>query len=252
MIDLIIQGPQDNYGAEIINHYRDIPWVNKIIVSCWKDDSIKVLEDDQVKIIQSIPPKNNGIGNRNYHIVSSFNGLQYAETSFVAKLRSDQKISLDSMNVLYERMMQNPDKIGTLGFYKPFPFHPRDHSFWGRKEKLQELFDIPLDEAWHYQSNPVDSWPHQGFYSYQTRAECYIASQYLAKKDSRVKEMVNNPQTYLWDFSEKWDAAIKLSEELLPQYFYPMPRIDFEWPKHGLSSYPYESVAKSYGEYWGI
>ena len=171
--------------------------------------------------------------------------------NILAKLRSDQKISFDSMNIMYDRMMKNQDKIGTLGFYKPFPFHPRDHSYWGQTNELKELFAAPHDPAWHYISNPVDAWPHSGFYAYQTRSECYIASHYLARKDSRVKEMVDNPQDYLWDFSPKWEDALKLSEELMPKYFYPMPRIDFEWPKHGLSAYPYESVAKSYGESWG-
>ena len=249
MTDLIIQGPQNEYGGEIIDLYSQLPWVNKVVVSCWDNDFPFILDQEKVKVVKSILPSNKGIGNRNCHIVSSFNGLKQVKTEFAVKVRSDQKISLDSMNLMYERMMENPDKIGVLGFYKPFPFHPRDHSFWGRTSSLIELFDIPFDPSWHHVSNPVDAWPHPGFYSYQTRAESYIASNYLAKKDGRVQIMLENPSIYLWDFAPRWDKALEISEEVMPKYFFPMPRIDMEWPKHNLSSYPYDSCAASYGEY---
>ena len=254
MIDLIIQGPFNAYSAEIVNLYSELSWVDKIIISCWDGEITpenSSFDGGKIKVVSSSPLTNGSIGNRNAQLTTSHCGISEVTTEFCTKLRSDQKISLDSMNIMYDRMMKNPDKIGTLGFYKPFPFHPRDHSYWGQTNELKELFAAPHDPAWHYISNPVDAWPHSGFYAYQTRSECYIASHYLARKNSRVKEMVDNPQDYLWDFSPKWDEALKLSEELMPKYFYPMPRINFEWPKHGLSAYPYESVARSYGEYWG-
>jgi len=254
MIDLVLQGPFNAYSAEIVNLYSELPWVGKIIISCWDGEITlenSLFDGNKIKVVSSLPLTNGSIGNRNAQLTTSHRGMSEVTTEFAVKLRSDQKISLDSMNIMFERMIQTPDKIGTLGFYKSFPFHPRDHSFWGRTEELKELFTAPHDPSWHHVSNPPDAWPHMGFYGYQTRAECYIASHYLARKDDRVKQMVENPHYYLWDFSPKWEDALKLSEELMPKYFYPMPRIDFEWPKHGLSAYHYDFAARHYGENWG-
>jgi len=244
-INLILQGPVNDYALEIARHYSKLEWANEIVLSTWEG-----APESEFKTIRSKPLSNNGIGNRNAQIVSSLAGLKESNTEFSAKLRTDQKISLDSMNRLYEFMLERPNKIGALGFYEPFPFHPRDHSFWGKTSELIELFDIPLDPSSHYVSNPHDAWPYAGFYANQTRAECYIAANYLTKKDSRVKPMVDNPNFYLMDFSEGWQEAKELSDEIFGKYFYPMPRISFEWPKHGLSAYPYDSCAAHYGEYW--
>lgn len=246
-IDLIIQGPFNSYSDEIIQHYRQLPWVNKIIASCWQDDSESQYAN---KVVRSLPLSNNGIGNRNAHITTSHKGLMEATTDYSAKLRGDQKISLKSMNVLYNRMLRDQNKILTLGFYAYLPFHPRDHSFWGPTEELVELFDIPLDHDRSEISNPHDAWPHQGFYANHTRAETYIASNYLAKKDSAVERMVNASKIYLHDYSPLWDNAKRLSEEIMPKYFSCAPKIDFEWPKHGLSSYHYAFAASHYGEFW--
>ncbi len=246
-VDIVIQGTLDSYTKEIAEHYSSLEWVDSIIISCWKDDPQIICGN---KIVRSFPLSNNGIGNRNAQITSSHKGLSQVTTDFSAKLRSDQKISLDSMNLMYEFMLEHEDKICVMGMYKPFPFHPRDHSFWGQTKKLVSLFDIPLDKASHHISNPHDSWPHAGFYAANTRAECYIASQYLAKEDWRVKKMTEWPSEYLYDFSPKWNEALALSEELMVKYFIPFPRINFEWPKHGLFSYPYEACARHYNEYW--
>ena len=246
-VDLIIQGTLNSYAREITEHYRELDWVESIIISCWKDDPQIIAGD---KIVRSLPLTNNGIGNRNAQITTSHKGLMQVKTDFSAKLRSDQKISLDSMNLMYEFMLANSDKICVMGMYKPFPFHPRDHSFWGKTKELVSLFDIPLDKTTHHISNPHDSWPNPGFYAANTRAECYIASQYLAKKYPRVKKMVESSNQYLTDFSSRWEDAKTLSDELMVKHFIPFPRINFEWPKHGLTSYPYESCANSYGEFW--
>lgn len=246
-IDLVIQGATDHYTEEIVAHYQKLPWVHRVIVSTWDGYYAPPSADET---FYSFPLSNNGIGNRNAQITTSYNGLREVMTDFAAKLRSDQKISLDSMNALYERMLVNQDKILTLGFYRPFPFHPRDHSFWGTTENLVDLFDIPHDHNTYPVSNPHDSWPHPGFYSHFTRAECYIASQYLAKKDHRAKRMVEAPIQYLHDFAPSWEYAKEVSDELMPKFFVPAPKIDFEWPKHGMSAYHYDWAERNYQEYW--
>ena len=248
-IDLIIQGPFTNYSKEIVEHYQKLPWVRQIIISCWRDNLD--YEIPGAKMVKSLPLSNNGIGNRNAHIITSYRGLLEVKTNFCAKLRSDQKISLDSMNLMYDYMLKHQDKVCVMGFYEPFPFHPRDHSFWGKTSKVISVFDIPLDPNMWNGSAPYDSWPYAGFYANHVRAECYIASQYLAKKCPKVKKMTEFPQQYLCDFSDRWEEAKTLSEELMDKYFIPFPKIDFEWPKHGMTNYHYEWARANYGEFWG-
>jgi len=227
-----------------------LEWVNKIIVSHWEGEYENPAFED-VKYVTSLPVSNMGINNRNAQIITSHRGLQEVSTEFCAKLRSDQKISLDSMNMMYNFMLKRPNKICVAGFYRPFPFHPRDHMFWGKTCDVAEVFDIPLDKSTHHVLSPHDSWPNPGFFAANVRAECYIVSQYLAGKNSQVAQMVKNPQIFLCDFSPQWEDAKKLSDELMPKYFAPFPRIDFHWPKHNIYNYDYEGCARFYGEHWG-
>ncbi len=249
-INLIIQGPFYNYTDDIIQHYSSLSWVNKIIFSCWENDSDSNYANE---IVKSKLLANNGITNRNAQIVTSLAGLNASNTEYSAKLRSDQKISIDSMNYLYEKMLENKNKILTLGFYKYFPFHPRDHSFWGKTSELIELFDIKLDDqVKETLSSPHDSWPHKGFYSSYLRTEAYIVAHYLAKKDERVKNMVDNYKEYLTDFASNNLDAILLDKELMPKFFALSSKIDFEWPKYNLKNYHYDFAANYYGEFWEI
>lgn len=245
-LDLVIQGPVYPYTHFIVRQYKTLEWVNRIIVSSWKDDEDVPLAD---KVVKSLPLSNNGIGNRNAHIVTSHRGLQEVQTEFCAKLRSDQIISNESMDLMYKYSQKRPNKVCVAGFYEPFPFHPRDHIFWGQTKEVYSIFDIPLDAQ--EKEEMCDIWPQKGSYASFTRAECYIVSQYLAKKDHRVRVMAENPKDYLVDYSPQWREAKELSEKLMPEYFAPFPKIDFEWPKHNMKSYHYDWAKSNYGEFWG-
>lgn len=37
-IDLVLQGPYTNYTQEAAEHYLNLDFVNRIIISCWKAD----------------------------------------------------------------------------------------------------------------------------------------------------------------------------------------------------------------------
>jgi hypothetical protein len=249
-INLIIQGPCYSNTDDIIKHYSSLNWVDKIIFSSWENNSNSIYADENVK---SKILLNNGLGNRNAQIVTSLNGLKVSNTEYSAKLRSDQKISIDSMNYLYKKMFENKDKILTLGFYKSFPFHPRDHSFWGKTSELIELFNIKLDDKVHEVSNPHDDWPNKkSFYSFHLRTECYIVAHYLAKKDERVKNMLDNYTEYLTDFAPQHSEALELDKELMQKYFALSAKINFEWPKHNLKNYHYDFAANFFGEFWDL
>lgn len=249
MIDLILQGSADKYTLEIANHYLQLSFVNNIIISCWEDLHS---ENPRIKTIWNKPIEYAGIGNRNNQIYTSLIGLEAIETEFAVKLRSDQKISLDSMekmNLFYQEHKERKltyqnngdlpyNRILVAGIFKPFPFHPRDHIFWGNTKDLMEVFNIPHDTSTFIN------------YNSSVRSEAYIASYYYAKFDKRINEFIKNPQEFLVDNASRAKEAFDISDKLITKVFKPFPKIDLEWPKHGMTSYHYDYTEKEYGEYW--
>lgn len=250
-IDLVLQGSYNNYTAEIALSYLNLEFVNRIIISCWEQDVVPNLHE-KIVIVKSSDVHNPGVGNRNRQIKSSLEGLKKVNNEFSVKLRSDQKISLHSMRLMYEfyERYQEQDlfftdgtkpknRICVAGIFRPFPFHPRDHIFWGNTQDLISVFDIPHDET----SLNDD-------YNQYLRAEAYICMWYYAKFDVDIMKYVANPAKYLIDGAPNIQEALVKSDYWGPRIFKPFPRIDFEWPKHGLKNYHYDLTATKFGEYW--
>lgn len=250
-MDLVLQGAFNEYTREIALHYLELDFVNNIIISCWENNLVPFI-DNRVIIIKSKDLENPGVGNRNRQIKTSLEGLKAVQTTFGAKLRSDQKISLDSMNLMYdfynlhqekEITFYNKDKpnnrICVAGIFRPFPFHPRDHIFWGNTQDLIDVFDIPYDNV----SLNDD-------YSKYTRAETYICMWYCAKFDPDIVKLVNDPTKFLVDNAPNINESLAKSNQILHKIFKPFPKIDLEWPKHGLRKYHYDLTASHFGEYW--
>ena len=256
MIDLILQGPANSYTLEIAHHYLNALFVNNIIVSCWNGNNIES-NNNRIIVIKSDDLPERDLTNRNRQIKSSITGLKAASTEFSAKLRADQKISIDSlymMNGFYQKhkdrklsFITTQDKpynqICVAGMFPGFPFHPRDHMFWGKTEDLIDLFSIPYDET-------IKNMPSDKHYDKFVRSETYIASRYVAKFDKDVQKYIENPKEYLVDGAPKINEALEKSKEITDKIFLPFPKIDFEWPKYKLTNYYYDFMAQAYGEYW--
>lgn len=195
-------------------------------------------------------PENPGVGNRNCQIISSRAGLKLVEPyEYVIKARSDQIVWAHSMQKMYNYFCKHHAGhiIFTLGMYRQFPFHPRDHMFWGLAEDLQNLFDIPLDPT--PSNTPVD-------YRKMLRAEAYIGQYYYLRHalndvdKYKIKAMIECPHTYLYDDAPLLNEALGMDFLLRDSVFRPFPQIDMAWPKHGLLSYHYH-IGASLSEYWG-
>jgi WavE lipopolysaccharide synthesis protein len=250
-IDLILQGPCNDYTYEIAQSYLSLEFVNNVILSCWENDITRNI--DKIKTIKSQDVEYPGVGNRNRQIKSSLVGMKNSTTEFSIKLRSDQKISLDSMRLMYEfyerhkerelTFVDNPNKpynrICVAGIFRPFPFHPRDHIFWGNTQDLIDVFDVPYD----MESKNED-------YDKYLRAEAYLCMWYFIKFDSSVRHYIENYTNYLVDSAPHKNEALLKSEYLCPKIFKPFPKINFEWPKHGLKNYHYDFTERTLGEYW--
>jgi len=243
-LDIILQGIADNYTLEIANHYLNLNFVNNVIISCWEGNNIES-NNFRITVLKNPLLEYGGLGNRNNQIISSFLGLSNAKTYYSIKMRSDQKISLDSMNLMYSyyekyKIGEYGHKVGVAGIFKPFPFHPRDHIFWGKTEDLLRIFNIPLDNT-------------KGEYKEKTsvRTETYICSYYFTHINPKVQIFIKHPEEYLTDVSPKINETMEISNDLIQKLFLPFPKIELEWPKYNMKNYHYEYTESVYGEYWG-
>jgi len=149
---------------------------------------------------------------------------------------------------------KNDGKIYVAGNFKDLLYHPRDHIFWGQKDLLIKLFDIPL-ENWSLQD--VVKLNHPGeyalYYDKYIRTETYIGAHYAAKHDHAVDAYLQTPHWYLYDNASKWNEVKKHSDDIMPKLFKTFPRegIELEWPKYNWWTYPYDNQQSEFGETWG-
>ncbi len=257
-IDIVIQGQYDDYVDELIEHYKKLDFVNNIIVSCWEKDKESVSLNG-VKFIRSKYPDDRGTANRNLQIVSSLAGLKQVTTKYAFKIRSDQKYSHKCMNDMYEYFIKNKESalkfelnkdkpknsIITGGIFSPFPFHPRDHIFWGHKDDLIDLFNIPLDTPSSNEDSNYDV-------TTNIRTESYIGTHYCSNFDNRLKLFLKEPVKYLYDNCEKFNETLLISDKLTHKVFKSVPSniIELEWPKYGWTKYRFNSQRERFGERW--
>lgn len=238
----MLQGQSSQTTIDAINDYLKLDFVNKIFLSTYPDVILSSLPS-KVIVLENLPLENPGIGNRNLQINTSRRGLALVESPFAVKMRADQHISFQSMMSMYNFWLNSRSFFGriyVLGMYTKFPYHPRDHLFWGKTEDLISLFAIPFHTS---KSNAQN-------YKKYVRAETYIGQYYYAKFDDRVENHINNPTVYLVDDAPLHHEALKLDFEIRHKVFAPFPRIEMRWPKHGLTEYHYERVFCSTTEYW--
>lgn len=237
MINIILQGLYSEYTRFIIEEYKKLDFVDKIILSSYQP--IQGLDIDQVisdEFFCPIP----GVGNRNLQILTTKAGLSHTNSIYSIKMRTDQYIRLPSMYMMYDFWKKNKafNRIFVLGMYRDFPYHPRDHVFWGYTTDLYNLFDIPFDKN----NNPN--------YNHNVRAETYIGQFYYSKFNSLVETHIESPQDFLYDSAPRRQEALDLDYSMRDQLFVPFPRVSLEWPKFRLSEYHYH-VGASLSEYWG-
>lgn len=237
MIDIILQGLYLEYTKFIIEEYKKLDFVDKIILSSYqKVDNLDVDQIINDPFFCPIP----GVGNRNLQILTSKSGLNQTTSQHAIKMRTDQYIRLPSMYMMYDFWKKNKtfNRIFVLGMYRNFPYHPRDHVFWGYTTDLINLFDIPFDKN----NNPD--------YNYNVRAETYIGQFYYSKFNSLVETHIENPQEFLYDSAPRKQEALDLDYSMRDALFIPFPKVSLAWPKHGLNEYHYH-VGESLSEYWG-
>lgn len=255
-MEIVLQGPLDKYAIEVANSYLECDFVSKVIISCWEDDPIFEISDKRIVIVRNKDVENPSIGNRNRQIVTSLKGVQSVSSDLCAKMRTDQKVSMSSMYMmkdffeLFEKSESKfldgtgpQGKIFVTSLFMAYPFHPRDHIFWGYTSDLIKLFDIPLCSLLPF---PVID---DSQYVNHTRAETYICSFYYARFDNEITEFINNPKKYLVDNAPEFEKAMKKYRSMSEEVFKTFPPIQMEWPKRNWKLYPYYQH-NPHGEVW--
>lgn len=214
--------------------------VSKIIYSGWIND-VPPLNHEKIIVAYNEDVPNPGIGNRNRQIKTSYNGLKLVQTKYAWKVRSDQLYPVESLDKyldFFENHKDRDNKIFTPGLYTKEVFHIRDHMQIAKTSMVKRLWSCDYDKY----EGPTD-------YNACLRAETYIVVNYLDFYSTAVMDMRLRWREYLLDCSPKRDVALAKSNEIMPKYFVPLPRVDFSWPKQFMSSYHYDYCAQVHGEY---
>jgi len=257
-MDIVLQGAIYNNTLETAQYYLQLDFVDRVIISTWIDQSISFNNDDKIVIVKSNKPEISS-GNMNYQIVSSREGLKYAnpKDNIVAKMRSDQRIFHDSMKLMYTFFLDRSTSskisidnelgptapIYVLGIGSKFPFHPQDHVFVGRTEDVVELFNIPL------MSGEIATKTNNTNFNIDLRQPIYLGAQHCSKFKPIIKHYLSNFREYLTDNAEKREEAMALSAQIRDIIFKAFPKIKMFWTKYN-SDYWYSSY-EAQGEYYG-
>ena len=153
-VSIIIQGPLNQRSINTIPDYLKY---GEVIVSCWDNDDLSLLDNHKqnIKIVvnhyHDATSKayrthlKNPIIFQNY---TTHNALKQATGYFAIKTRSDESYPI--LDPLLDILKKNRDskewyKIVTSNIYfrhdSQFKFHPSDHLIAGNKNRMREIFE---------------------------------------------------------------------------------------------------------------
>jgi hypothetical protein len=252
-MDIVLQGPIWPTTLQTAVYYLELPFVEKVIISTWEDEDIDIFDIPNIELIKSIKPpfkpSATGLNTIDYQILSSFEGIKKTTSDIVAKMRTDQTIHQEDMimmnefvlnginntDLIYADGVKRKGNIYVLGLNKIYPFHPQDHVFWGYREDIYRLFNIPFKPE-HITNEP-------GAF----RDPSYIGVMYFKQFYPEVDLYLSNFREYMIDNPSKLDARI-FSEKTRDKVFKVFPRIYMDWPKYNCN-YPYD-LYHPQGEYY--
>jgi len=236
--DIVIQGGLWPETITFAEQYLKLEFVKNVFISTWVNEKEKIKGyEGKVKFIFSELPEEDGGGNVNLQIISSYNGVKGCESENIIKMRSDQTIlneEMYKMNLFYRENLKGKEVfvLGLMGLELPsHPYHPQDHVFWGKKENVLEVFNIPLSNWESYRTNVN--------FATNMRSPMYIGAHAYSKISKEALIHLNNANEYLLDNAPKRDKAFEEYKKIKELCFKSFPRINMIWHKYGNKNYPY-------------
>lgn len=163
-IAVLIQGPlvlEDNFTLETIKILLKTYSRSQIILSTWKDEDSNELEkirNTGITILENVKPKNTGLFNINYQLVSTKAGIVKAKEhgyEWVLKTRTDCRIYESNVGVFLLNLLdqfpvvgrgQNSRVIGIdINTSKSVLFDLSDIFQFGHVSDIEKLWDFALD-----------------------------------------------------------------------------------------------------------
>ena len=162
-VSFVLQGPVERAGrgrtaracAAIRAHFPGA----EIVISTWEGTDTTGLDCDVVVCSEDpgvVGPNTYNV-NTNRQIVSSLAGVRAAERPLVAKVRSDILFTSDVLLRQWGRWEERADELRLFdrrvlvpnifarrpSYLSPYALHPSDWSYFGTREDLERLFDVP-------------------------------------------------------------------------------------------------------------
>ena len=204
-ISVVVQGAISTFTPQVIKSLRYYLPNSEIILSTWKGSNIEGLSYD-VLVENTDPgaeilfPQFNQYHNLNRQILSTKNGIKKATRKFVLKIRTDIALTGTGFLNFFGRFEKRNELVKILKervvicnyyarFPEIFPYHISDWVFFGLKEDVNNIWNIPLapepeTTTWFYHHELLPEHKNGGKYSYFRHKYCaeqYIWSQFLKK-----------------------------------------------------------------------
>lgn len=219
-ISIVVQGAIDPIITQLcLNNMRKYLPNAEIILSTWKNQNIENLEYDF--LIENEDPgavtRNDFLkipNNLNRQIVSTLNGIKKASRKYVLKFRSDLLLHNNNFLKYFNKYPKRDKKFAFLNkrvmicdiftrnphILRPHPFCPSDWVYFGLKDDLLTIWDIPLANEpefsrW-FENNPrpvPDYYPDE---LCKMASEQYIWSEF-------IKKFINIDFKHIWDTSKE-------------------------------------------------
>ena len=267
-IDIIIQGGLWNKTVDSAVYYKELDFVNKVIISTWEDDPKLMsaenlfnsanLEENNIVLLKNKKPSYIGPGNLNLHLGSARTALEICESDVVLKIRSDEKMSHEGLatwahffkeheneeTLKYLDGTQQRTKVHVIATNVNYPYHPQDHVFIGYKQDLHRIFNMPFSHEPLLMPEPIDFSIRTG----HLRNPIYIGAHYFAMFFEEARHHLDNWKEFLLDEAPHRDEAMKFYLENRNSIFRPLPVIDMWWEKFN-SQYWWEGYRRGGDRY---
>jgi len=200
---IIIQGPLNQRSIKTIPEYTKY---GKVIVSCWDNDNLSLLDSykNDIKIIinkySDVLPHAKKTHLKNPIILQYYNtsnALKECDTYFAIKLRSDE--SYPNLDAIVQKLRHNRDshntwfKIVTSNIYFRFDnqvkFHPSDHIVAGLTSRMKEIFQHAFNKCKHQKIGRLGPEEILGISSIETYFDPKLKKRDVADKSKSIELM---------------------------------------------------------------